>query len=215
MNKTATLVALALITSTAAAAYEPGNLILRAGAIQMDPDVLSDDVSRNGSPTGGHFDLDEDTQLGLTATYMIAPRIGVELLIATPLESTVRATGALSNLADVAEISQLPTTLSAVYYLSDDQQFKPYVGLGFNHSKFYDEEGLGSFADERVKFEDSTGIAMQFGVDLQLDSRLIANASVRWMDIETEADLKSNGSSYKATLDIDPLFYSVMIGYRF
>lgn len=206
---------LALAAASPAVAFEPGDTMLRFGAMQIDPDVLSEDVKRDGTATGGYVDIDEDTQLGLSATYMFTPRIGVELQTATPFESTVSASQGLANLGDVAEVSQLPTTLSAVFYLSDDPQFKPYVGVGYNHTKFYDEEGVGSFSGERVKFEDSTGIAIQFGADFQLDQRLFANASVRWIDTETEAELTdTSGSSYEAGVDTDPLFYSLMIGYK-
>ncbi len=69
--------------------------------------------------------MTNNTQLGLTFTYMATDNIGVELLAATPFRHKIgtRATG------DIATVHHLPPTLMAQWYFGDaSSKFRPYVG---------------------------------------------------------------------------------------
>jgi outer membrane protein len=48
-----------------------------------------------------------------------------------------------------------------------------------------------------------------------LDDKWLVNASVRWMDIDTEASFELNGSAGSVDVSIDPVVYSITAGYRF
>jgi len=215
MKKTLSTLAIALFVATPAMAYEPGDWIFRGGVTQIDPDTASDPVTIDGADSGGEIDVESDTQLGLTATYMLSNRLGIEVLAATPFTHTVVATEGLSGLGDIADVTVLPPTISAVYYLTDGKKFNPYVGVGINYSFMYDEDGKGSFDGERVKIDDSVGVAIQVGSDFEINPRLHFNASVRWIDIESDAKLSLSGQTVETTADIDPLVYSLMLGYDF
>lgn len=60
----------------------------------------------------GPFSASNDTQLGLTFTYMATDNIGVELLAATPFRHKV----GLGPTGTTATVRQLPPTLMAQYY---------------------------------------------------------------------------------------------------
>jgi len=203
--------------STQTMAYEAGDFIARGGITQVDADASSSDVSIEalGGPVAGTgVDVDSATQLGLNLMYMHSSRVGIELLLATPFKHHVTATGGLRTYADdIAEVEQLPPTLSVIYYLTEGSKFQPYVGAGINYTMFFSEESkIGGDAD----LDDSFGLALQVGADYQINDSWHVNASARWIDIETEATLADTDfGKVTTTVDIDPMVYSIMLGYSF
>jgi len=201
------------MTSTSVIAYEAGDIVVRGGVTQVAADASSSTVAVDGGAVNGaHVDVDDATQLGLTLGYMYSDRLGVELLLATPFKHRVSGTGVLDGV-DVAEVEQLPPTLSVIYYFNEKAAFKPYVGAGINYTTFFSEESkIGGGAD----LDDSFGLALQVGADYQINKNLHVNASVRWIDIETDATLTGTDLGRVTTsVDIDPMVYSVMLGYSF
>ena len=170
------------------------------------------------------LEVDDSTQLGLTAEYMFSNKWGVELLAATPFEHDADGTGALSAY-DIGEAKQLPPTLSAIYHFDVVEKLQPYVGIGINYTIFFDEE-VTSEADALfatlgltggdLELEDSIGLSVQVGTDYHLNDNLSLNASVRWIDIETEAEITfDSGDKVSADVSIDPIVYTVAFGYKF
>ncbi|TQV86253.1 outer membrane beta-barrel protein [Exilibacterium tricleocarpae] len=230
LSKPGLVLAAALATAALpAGAYEPGEWILRAGATTVAPDESSSNVAIDGdtlSLDGGtsQLEVDDNTQLGLTATYMLDANWGIEVLAATPFTHTVSGAGELAGL-DIAEVTHLPPTVSAVYHFSAVEGFTPYVGAGLNYTLFFSEDltgsadtalsGLGLTGGD-VEADSSFGFALQVGADYQLDDTWFINASIRWIDIDTTAKISfDNGSDIDADLEIDPLVYSVLVGRRF
>ena len=85
----------------------------------------------------GHFDVNNNTQLGLTFGYMVTDNIGVELLAATPFEHKVTLTG----VGKIAKVKHLPPTLMAQYYFGhSEDKLRPYLGAGLNFTTFFDEK---------------------------------------------------------------------------
>ncbi|CRY64677.1 outer membrane protein W [Yersinia pekkanenii] len=74
---TLALLAVATLAPTAASAHQAGDYIFRAGTATVRPNTGSDDVLGYGS-----FKADNNTQFGLTFSYLITDNIGVELLAA-------------------------------------------------------------------------------------------------------------------------------------
>ena len=212
-----------------AGAYEPGEWLIKVGVTSVSPDESSSKVKLNGETLvldglTTELEVDSETQLGITATYMITGNWGVELLAATPFTHTASGKGALSGL-DIAELDHLPPTLSAVYHFNEIQGFTPYVGAGLNYTIFFEEDLTGS-ADQAlsglgltggdVELDNSVGIALQVGMDYALNDKWFVNASVRWIDIETTAEIRfDNGAKLDVDVDIDPFVYSLFIGRRF
>lgn len=231
MNVLRASVACALLTlaSGVTHAYEAGDIIVRAGATVVAPNDDSSLVKLNGSTLslgGGNSTLgvNNDTQLGLTLTYMFNDHWGVELLAATPFTHIAKGQGELAGL-DVAKSDQLPPTLSAIYYFSSDQALKPYLGAGLNYTVFFNEDltseadstlaGLG-LTQGNVTMDSSWGLALQVGADYEINNNWMVNASVRWIDIDTKATIDfAGGNQITADVEIDPWVYTFALGYRF
>ena len=110
---------------------------------------------------------------------------------------------------------------------------QPYVGAGINYTIFFEEdvtaeleELTGVLADAggpvplELEVDDSVGLALQAGVDVVLDEKWHVNASVRWIDIDTDAEFTSpalDGATVITVddVEIDPYVYQINVGYKF
>lgn len=182
-------------------AYESGDMIVRVGAANVDPHT-SNDTSVPG------LDVDDNTQLGITGTYMLTDNIGIELLAATPFKHDITLNG-----AKVGETKHLPPTLTLQYYPMDSSSaLQPYVGLGINYTAFFSESTTGALAGTNLELDSSWGLAGQLGIDYTINDQWLLNAAVWKMDINT--DVNVNGSNL-GELEIDPMVYMMSVGYTF
>lgn len=217
----------ALAVSTAQA-FEAGDIIVRAGAVTVDPRESSSSVKVDrgalaGTSLGGKASLGSDTQLGLNFAYMLTNHLAVELLAATPFEHNVSLSGTAGGIADgkLGSLKHLPPTLSLLYYpLHSKSAFQPYVGAGLNYTWIYDEK-VGSRASaagfDNLRVGNSWGWAAQVGMDYMLTERLMLNAQMRYIDINTDAYVNNSqlGVRSKVNVDVDPFVYMVGLGYKF
>lgn len=221
----ASLLALA-VAAPVAQAFEAGDIILRAGAITVDPHESSSDIwvgALNTDVAGSKATLDSDTQLGLNFAYMVTDHVGIELLAATPFSHDVGVKGMpgpFSGLnGKLGELKHLPPTLSVVYYPLDKQSaFQPYLGAGINYTWFFDTE-LSSEAEGKgfsgLDMDDSWGLAGQVGMDYMLSDNIMLNAQIRYIDIDTTGTTHFGGEQVKVDVDVDPWVYMVGLGYKF
>ena len=219
------LLALALGVPLAAHAHQAGDFIIRAGAATTAPNEESGNLKLDGTKVPGtKATLDSDTQLGLAFAYMLTDHVGLELLAATPFQHTVAVKGLGAGLdGKLADIKQLPPTLSLQYYPMDAaSKFQPYVGVGVNYTWFYDEDLSSTRKREgfsNLDLKNSWGWAGQLGMDYMLTDRMMVNASVWYVDIDTEATMDGPSAlsvgRTKVSVDVDPWVYMVGIGYKF
>ena len=185
----AALSALALSTPMALA-QSAGDITVGIGVGTVDP------TSGNGTLAGQPTDVDSGTAVVFTAEYFIKDNLGIELLAATPFNHSAT----ISGVGTVAT-KQLPPTLSLNYHFANDSKWTPYVGVGVNYTTFFEENSaLGN-----VALDDSFGLAAQVGVDYALSDKDAVRATLRYIDIDTDARL--NGAPI-GTANIDPLVYS-------
>lgn len=177
----------------------------------------------NGTVLAGtEAEVDDDTQLGLTFTYMLANHIGVGLLAATPFDHDIKADLGAAKV-DAGSAKQLPPTVTLQYFPMDSSaKFQPYVGVGVNYTKFFDEDvdseletALGETGGD-LELDDSLGWSAQIGFDYEIDEHWLLNASIWYINLETDAKFKfDSGTVVKADVDVDPLVYMIGIGYKF
>lgn len=196
----------ALIMGTAFAAsnvmaYEAGDVVVRVGLANVDPSTTDN--------TGLGLDVDDDTSIGITGTYMLTDNIGLELLVATPFDHDVNLTG----VGKVADTKHLPPTLSIQYFPMDSKsKLQPYIGVGVNYTTFFSEGSSAALGNAEVELDDSFGLAAQLGVDYAVNENWLVNAAVWKMDID--ADLKIGGNDV-GEIEIDPVVVMLSVGYKF
>lgn len=213
------LIAPALLASAVAQAHQAGDIIVRAGAVTVDPREDSSGIKAGGMNLGGKATLDSNTQLGLNFAYMLTDNVGIELLAATPFSHDVGVSGLGDLDGRLGTIKHLPPTLSAIWYpMQNNSAFQPYVGAGLNFTWFFDEElsssakGLGF---DGLRLDNSWGLAGQVGADFMLTENVMLNAQVRYIDISTTGKTSIAGLPVEVDVDVDPWVYMVGLGYKF
>jgi len=217
----ALLLAPALLASAISAqAHQAGDIIVRAGAVTVDPRESSSSLKFDGvAATGTSATLDSNTQLGLNFVYMLSNNLGIEVLAATPFKHDVGVKGLGGLDGKLGSIKHLPPTVSAVWYpLDGNDAFKPYVGAGINYTTFFSEDLTSERKGQRfsgLSLDDSWGLAVQVGADYMITDKLMLNAQLRYVDISTTATTSLAGTRVKVDVDVDPWVYMVGLGYKF
>jgi outer membrane protein len=178
-------------------AVSQGDWLLRFGGATVNPNDSSD------LPGLG---VDDGQAIYINATYMIRDNIGLELLAATPFTHDITLNG-----AKIGETQHLPPTFSVQYHFSPKASFRPYVGAGINYTTFFSEEidpGVGT----SLSLDDSWGLAVQAGFDVDISKDWFFNADIRYIDIETTATISG---STNVDVTIDPTVISLGVGTRF
>jgi outer membrane protein len=178
-----TLAVLASVSLNAISAdYKAGDIVVRGGATMVSPDSGKSTVyvEALGCDTPLTVSVDDNTQLGFNFVYFYDNNWAIEVLAATPFTHDITIHdpqgisgglfGANVDGAKLAEVTQLPPTVSALYYFDSTSSLKPYVGIGINYTIFFDEdfnstpESLG-FND--LELDGSFGFSIQIGADYQ------------------------------------------------
>ena len=219
---TITLLSL-LSVSSLAADYKAGDIVVRAGVTTVAPSSDHSSIMLADADSTMTLTVDNNTQLGINLVYFYDENIAIELLAATPFSHDVTIYDKNSILgvdgAQLGNVKHLPPTLSALYYFDTNTAFKPYIGAGINYTIFFDEsfeDAPKSLGLSNLELDGSFGLSAQLGMDYFLDDNIIINASIRYIDISTDVTFDVGGDNIgKATIDIDPMVYSFMIGYKF
>jgi len=203
-----TLIAGSLVlTSASVVAVEKGDWLVRFGAANVSPNDKSGGFSGN-SAIG--VAVDGNTQAFVNFSYMIKENVALELLAATPFTHDLIATGAVTG--KVGETKQLPPTFSVQYHFKPKASVRPYVGAGINYTTFFSEKTTGALAGTSLSLDDSWGLAVQAGVDVDINKNWFFNADVRYINIETTATSSALGT---VDVEINPTVISLGVGTRF
>lgn len=193
------IVAIATVWAPVATAGDAGDKLLRVGVGTVDP------KSDNGTIAS----VDAGTMLVFNGTWMLSDNLGLELLASLPFSHDIKLA---ADSTKVGETKHLPPTLSLQYYFDTAGAFDPYIGAGLNYTLFFDEETTGPLAGSDLSLDDSIGLAAQVGFDYQLSDSMFLNIDARWINIETDATL--DGAALE-TVEIDPMVYSLTLGWKF
>lgn len=220
-----TLSALCLTLATLsplATAHQQGDWIVRGGLTTVVPDESTSNIVAGGADLGVALNIDNNTQFGLNVAYFVTNYINIELLAATPFKHDVNfsVNDPLDTGNQLGEVTHLPPTLTVNYYFNEPSAaFQPYVGAGINYTLFFDEEFTGANGEaglSDLSLDNSFGLSAQVGMDYKIDKKWHVNASVRFIDIDTEATFKVGDAEGSVDdIEIDPWVYTLAIGYTF
>lgn len=199
-------IALALVAATAATtavAAPAGTWTIGAGAAYVDPN--SDESSLlNGA---AKVTADEDVRPSITFEYFPVKNVGVELLAAHPFKHDI-----MVGDTKVGSTRLLPPTLSLQYHFDQGQKVVPFIGAGVNYTAFFDERLVLNNQAADLKLDDSWGAAGHVGVDFKFTERDALRLDVRYIDLKTDAKIKTDptiGSVEAGEVDLSPWVYGV------
>lgn len=185
-----------LLAGTPAMAQEAGSWSISLGVHNVSP------KSGNGSLAAGAFDADvgDDWRPTITAEYFLKDRLGLEVLASLPFDHDIRLNGVKAG-----STKHLPPTFTLQYHFSGEK-VSPFIGLGVNHTLFFDTKTTGALAGTNLDLDSSWGLSAHAGLDFKLADDRALRADVRWIDIDT--DVKVNGAAV-GTVNIDPVAYGI------
>jgi outer membrane protein len=201
--------------------YEPTNVVT-VDNTQRNPwlirlralAVMPDDSSTPLTVIGGHIsDISNAIVPEIDVSYFFTPHIATEFMLFTSRHSVKATNTALGDLS-LGKISLLPPTLMLQYHFLDaDQKARPYIGAGFNYALLYRADS-GATASS-ISYDNSFGAALQAGLNVAITDHFSLNFDVKRLYIDSDVTVRALGSTMKTHVDIDPMIYSVGVGYRF
>lgn len=198
-SRSAAVAAFAIGCAGLAGAAQAEGWLFRVGGHYVEPKANNHSI----------VNVDPSQSLTFDVTYQYSPRWSVELLAALPFKHDINLN---ANGSRVAEVKQLPPTLTVQYNFRPDAKVRPYVGLGANATLFFDEKTSGALAGSRLSLANSFGAAAQVGVDVDVRENWFLSFDARWIDIDTRAKL--SGASL-GTVHIEPVTLGLSFGHRF
>ena len=241
--------ALSMAIATPVFAQSAGDWQFRVGLGYVSPDTSDDDLFVDleglGTIAGAQIDVDDAPGLVFNATYFFSSNWGLEILAAAPFEHDVDGAGILEDVGELGSVKHLPPVVSLQYHFRPNQTIRPYIGAGLNYTLFFDEDTtddlhqtlVGTVNNElgtnfgggstSLNVDDSFGLALQAGFDIDLSENWFLNFDLRWIDIDVDAELQTttfanSNEELEPTIvnsaidvDIDPWVFSSTIGFRF
>ena len=162
----------------------------------------------------------------LDISYYITKNIAAELILALGTHHNVSITEDTNSVVgnqNLGSVNLLPPTLTAQWHFNPDQLIDPYLGAGINYTLMLDRNAKGSAGainGNKIKIDrDSWGYVLQGGVDVNLKNGWLLNADIKYVNIETDVQLKgaATGNQWRKVdaLDINPWVFGIGIGKRF
>lgn len=185
---------LAAAGSAMAQDIQAGDLLVRARAVHLDSD--------NKDSTGLDLSINNKWLPEVDFTYFINANLAAELILTVPQKHSVYAGD-----AKIGTLKHLPPTLTVQYHFHASG-FKPYVGVGLNYTRFSAvklPEGVG------IK-KNSTGLALQAGVDVPVGQNMYLNFDLKKVDLSTKV---SAGGENLGKFKVNPLLVGVGLGWKF
>ncbi len=207
MRKTTLVMAAVLVAVLVAApamAGDGGNWMFRGRLIYVSPDMSAD-----GEMAEYDTDADGNTAAEVDFSYFFTPHWALEgALTSTSHNLKLHEEGEEFSLGGVTFL--VPTFL-AQYHFRPDEKFQPYVGLGFTYAMAIDQSGWLDESDVD-DLDDSFGLAVQVGADVQLRNGMYLNFDIRY--VEFDSDLVIEGDNL-GNLEFDPFVFGIGFGWRF
>lgn len=203
-----------MIYSTSVQAEE-GDWLGRVRLLHVSP---NDDSGTVSTLPGSSVSVDADTTIELDFTYFIRRNLGIEFILGTS-KHDISGGGSIAALGKIANARTIPPVVTLQYHFQPDNNIRPYLGLGVNYTRFYDEKATASLntalGATQVELDDSWGLSLQAGIDMQVSQKWFVNLDAKYIQMDTTATLNSSGVIRKVNVDINPWFIGVGIGTRF
>jgi len=197
----------------AAGAACADNNVVKFGVTEYTTHSRTNGVTGIGVPPGADAESGNATTVIFVYERMFTPNIGVELVLGVPPKIKSKATGSVAFLGDdvLSAHNVAPTLLANYHFGAPDAKWRPYVGAGVNYTKF---TGVESKLASDVKMSDSTGWAVQGGIDYAINKNCGLFASVAAVKVKSKV-VASGTTVIQTDIDFRPIVYSFGASYKF
>ena len=205
--------AVAVAATLAAGMASAQDNIFKFGVTEYTTHSKSNGVTGIGVPPGADAESGDAATVIFVYERLLTPNVGVELVLGIPPKIKSKATGTVAFLGDdvLSARNLAPTLLVNYHFGAAGDTIRPYVGAGINYTKFIDVQ---SKLATDVKMSDSTGWAVQAGLDYALNKDWSLFASVAALKVKSKV-VASGSTVLQTTIDFRPIVYSFGAAYHF
>ncbi|MBL0420590.1 OmpW family protein [Ramlibacter sp. AW1] len=140
----------------------------------------------------------------IDVSYFFTPNIAAEVIFGARQKHAMYL-----GSERVGSFKHLAPTVLVQYHFRPTATLRPYLGLGINHTRISNVDLLGGAGSVE---DDSTGPALQAGLDIQLDRNWFLNLDVKKLWIRSDVFV---GGARVSHVRVDPTLWGVGVGYRF
>ena len=164
-------------------------------------------------PPGADADVGNATTVIFVYERLFTPNVGLELVVGFPPTIKGKATGSVAFLGDDVLSAKIlaPTLLLNYHFFTPNDAFRPYVGAGINYTRFTD---IKSSIAPQVSMSNSTGLALQAGINYALSNGFGLFASIAKIDVKSKL-VATGATVLTTTVDFRPIVYSAGVTYQF
>jgi len=189
--------------------FQAGSILVRARALDVDPQVSSSVSVVQGSVHASNNVVPE-----IDGTYFFTPNLSAELIAAVTYH-TVKDEGSVAGTLPLGSVRLLPPTLTAQWHFLPQSVIDPYVGAGINYTFFYGVKNSPLPIIQSTHYSDNVGAALQAGADVHVTGNWYFNLDVKKLFLETDVTLGTAIGQVKAKVNLDPWLVGAGFGYRF
>ena len=208
------------------------SITLKLGVTNIEPNSSATSVSGPFTPVDAlSLKVQSKSTVFFSAAMPINDRWDVELALGIPpthdINIVVLNPAALPGSVAArdgqlgARVRQVAPTVFANYKFGDNNsQFRPFDGLGINHTVFDNAEStaandLTNGGPTTIKLTSSTGLAMQAGVTAKLSGPWSLTGSWSTARVKTTMTTNTLGIERKADITFHPSVLTLAVGYSF
>ncbi len=223
LSHSAAISSLAIIAAGAfclpASAQSAGEWTVKAGENMITPKVSSGDLS--GPGLGGvKVDINSAYAPIVGATYMFTDNISTELVLGLPYRHDMIGKGSIDGVGKIGSVQSFPPTLFAQYrFMEPKAAFRPYLGLGITYGYFRDARSTPTLdallGPTTIKIDNKFGFTPQIGATYAFNESWFGDASFTKTFLKTTATLTSPDAVRTIDTKLDPISFSLSVGYKF
>lgn len=202
-----------------ACAQSAGEWTVKVGENMITPKVTSGDLSGPGL-AGVKVDVNRAYAPIVSAAYMITDNFSTELVIGLPYRHDIIGKGSIDGVGKIGDLQSFPPTIFAQYrFLEPKAAFRPYVGLGLTYAYFRDTHASSTLVallgPTSIKIDNKLALTPQIGATYAFNDRWFADATLTKTFLKTTATLTSPDATRKIDTTLDPMAFSLAVGYKF
>ncbi|MDP9109453.1 MAG: outer membrane beta-barrel protein, partial [Pseudomonadota bacterium] len=183
------------------------------------PEVSSGDLSGPGL-SGVKVDINSAYAPQVSATYMITDNVSTELVLGLPYRHDMIGKGAIDGVGKIGDVQSLPPTLFLQYrFLEPKAAFRPYLGMGATYAYFRDARSTPTLdallGPTSIKIDSKLALTAQIGATFAINERWFLDSTLTKTFLKTTATLTSPDAVRTIDTRLDPIAFSISVGYNF
>ena len=211
--KTISSLALAAALALGCGVAQADDNIFKVGVTRYQTHSKTNGISGIGVPPGADAVTNDSTTIIFVYERLFTPQIGLEFVLGIPPTFKAKATGSVAFLGDnvLSAKNVAPTVLLNYHFFSPGDTWRPYIGAGINYTHF---SNVKSSLAPDVKMSNSTGLALQAGINYAITKDIGLFASIAKVNVKSKVVAVSS-TVLTTTVDFRPIVYSAGVSYQF